>query len=53
MGAVSGHWAAWQAAGVGVAQKQDEERRAKQDVAEEIVEDLVTETNIKREPASA
>jgi hypothetical protein len=34
-------------------QKQDEERRAKQDVAEEIVEDLVTETNIKREPASA
>jgi hypothetical protein len=50
---VSGHWAAWQAARVEVAQKRDEERRAKQNVAEEIVDDLVTETNLKREPASA
>jgi hypothetical protein len=50
---VSGHWAAWQAARVEVAQKQDEERRAKQNVAKEIVDDLVTETNIRREPASA
>src|SRR6476661_7964285 len=50
---VSGHWAAWQAARVEVAQKQDEERRAAQDVPEEIVEHLVNETNLSRDPASA
>jgi hypothetical protein len=41
---VSGHWVAWQAARVEVAQKQDEERRASQDMSEELVEHLVTET---------
>jgi hypothetical protein len=50
---VSGHWAAWQAARVEVAQKQDEDRRAAQNIPEEIVEKLVAETNLSREPASA
>jgi len=49
---VSGHWAAWQAARVEVAQKQDEERRAKQNVAEDIVDHLVTETTLNREPST-
>lgn len=50
---VSGHWAAWQAARVEVAQKHDEKRRAKQNVAEEIVDHLVAETDLSREAASA
>jgi hypothetical protein len=50
---VSGHWAAWQAARVEVAQKQDKDRRAAQNIPEEIVEQLVAETNLSREPASA
>jgi hypothetical protein len=49
---VSGHWAAWQAARVEVAQKQDEERREKQNVAEDIVDRLVTETTLNREPST-
>jgi hypothetical protein len=49
---VSGHWAAWQAARVEVAQKQEEERREKQDVAEDIVDQLVTKTTINREPST-
>jgi hypothetical protein len=48
---VSGHWAAWQAARVEVAQKQDEDRRAAEDVPEDIVDHLVAETNLSREPA--
>jgi len=49
---LSGHWAAWQAARVEVAQKQDEERLEKQNVAEDIVDRLVTETTISREPST-
>ena len=49
---VSGHWAAWQAARVEVAQKHDEERRATQNVAAEIVDHLVAETDLSREAAS-
>jgi hypothetical protein len=45
-------WAAWQAARVEVAQKQDEERRAERNVAEEIVDHLVTETTLSREPSA-
>ena len=48
---VSGHWAAWQAARVEVAQKQDEDRRAAEDVPEQVVDHLVAETNLSREPA--
>jgi hypothetical protein len=35
---VSGHWSAWQAARVEVAQRKEEERRAAEDMAGEIVE---------------
>jgi hypothetical protein len=48
---VSGHWAAWQAARVEVAQKLDEDRRAAENVPEQIVDHLVAETNLSREPA--
>jgi hypothetical protein len=48
---VSGHWAAWQAARVEVAQKHEEDRRAAEDVPEQVVEHLVAETNLSREPA--
>jgi hypothetical protein len=48
---VSGHWAAWQAARVEVAQKQDEDRHAAEDVPEDVVDHLVAETNLSREPA--
>src|SRR6476620_4571494 len=49
---VSGHWAAWQAARVEVAQKQDEERRAAEDVPEQVVDHLVAETTLNREPST-
>jgi hypothetical protein len=48
---VSGHWAAWQAARVEVAQKEEEDRRAAQNVPEDIVDRLVTETTLRRKPA--
>jgi hypothetical protein len=50
---VSGHWAAWQAARVEVAQKLEEDRRAAEDVPEDIVDHLVAETDLSREPASS
>jgi hypothetical protein len=45
---VSGHWSAWQAARVEVAQKKEEERRIAEDMAGEIVERVVEETDVKR-----
>jgi hypothetical protein len=50
---VSGHWAAWQAARVEVAQKRDEDRRAGQNISETIVEHLVAETTLSRERETA
>jgi len=47
---VSGHWSAWQAARVEVAQKEEAERRAEQDVADDVVEKIVEETDVNREP---
>lgn len=47
---VSGHWSAWQAARVEVAQKEEADRRAEQDVAEDVVDKMVEETNVDREP---
>jgi hypothetical protein len=43
---VSGHWSAWQAARVEVAQKEAEEQRA--DVADEVVDALVERTTVQR-----
>ncbi len=48
---VSGHWSAWQAARVEVAQKREAEKRA--DVASEVVEELVSSTTIEPLPQSA
>jgi hypothetical protein len=47
---VSGHWSAWQAARVEVAQKRDAERREREDVPEQVVERIVDETDVSREP---
>ena len=43
---VSGHWSAWQAARVEVNQQAEEERRSEQDVAGEIVERIMSETEV-------
>jgi hypothetical protein len=45
---VSGHWSAWQAARVEVNQQKEEERRAAEDIAGDIVERVVEETNVQR-----
>ena len=47
---VSGHWSAWQAARVEVAQQAEADERAEQDVAADIVDKLVAETTIQPEP---
>jgi len=43
---VSGHWSAWQAARVEVAQQQEAEKREAEDIAGDVVERLVTETDV-------
>jgi hypothetical protein len=43
---VSGHWSAWQAARVEVAQAEEQEKREKEDVAGEVVERIVEETEV-------
>jgi hypothetical protein len=45
---VSGHWSAWQAARVEVNQNREAEERAEQDVAEDVVEKLIAETDVAR-----
>jgi hypothetical protein len=44
---VSGHWSAWQAARVEVNQAQDQKRRDKQDIAGDVVERIVQDTEIR------
>jgi hypothetical protein len=44
---VSGHWSAWQAARVEVNQAAEEEERAKEDLAGEIVERVIETTDVK------
>jgi hypothetical protein len=44
---VSGHWSAWQAARVEVNQEIAEHRQEQQDVAGEVVERIVAETDVK------
>jgi hypothetical protein len=48
---VTGHWSAWQAARVEVKQNQEAEERAKRDVAEDVVQKLIAETDVA--PADA
>src|SRR6478736_3715594 len=42
---VSGHWSAWQAARVEVAQKEEAERREQEDIPGEVVKKIVDHTN--------
>lgn len=46
---VSGHWSAWQAARVEVAEKKEEERKVAEDTAGEIVERVVEETTVEKQ----
>ena len=43
---VSGHWSAWQAARVEVAQEAEAKQRADQDVAQEVIDKMVEETQV-------
>jgi hypothetical protein len=45
---VSGHWSAWQAARVEVAQALEQERQRKEPVEEKVVEKIVEETNVEK-----
>ena len=49
---VSGHWSAWQAARVEVNQAREARERQKQDIPGEIVERLVTETDLQSTPVN-
>jgi hypothetical protein len=46
---VSGHWSAWQAARVEVNQQKQAEQQAAEDIAGDVVERVVEETDVKRE----
>ena len=48
---VSGHWSAWQAAGVEVKQEQEAEDRASADLPGEVVERLVEQTDVDPQPS--
>ncbi|HEX6662995.1 MAG TPA: hypothetical protein VF025_04925 [Gaiellaceae bacterium] len=50
---VSGHWSAWQAARVEVAQQQEIERQKDEPVEERVVDKLVTETDVERSPTES
>lgn len=48
---VSGHWSAWQAARVEVNQQKDAEKRDAADVAGEVIERIVEETDVNPQPS--
>lgn len=45
---VSGHWSAWQAARVEVAQAKEQKKHEEEDVAADVVERVVQETELNR-----
>jgi hypothetical protein len=45
---VSGHWSAWQAARVEVAQEREAERLRNEPVEDKVVEKIVEDTDVKR-----
>jgi uncharacterized membrane protein len=47
---VSGHWSAWQAARVEVNQQAEEKQRESEDVAGDVVQRMVAETDVSAEP---
>ena len=44
---VSGHWSTWQAARVEVNQQQDIEARASEDIAGDVVKEVIAKTNVE------
>jgi hypothetical protein len=48
---VSGHWSAWQAARVEVRQHEEAEQSKDRDLADEVVQAMVTQTSVKPERA--
>ena len=50
---VSGHWSAWQAARVEVEQQKEAEERRDEDVPGDVVERIVDETDLNKEPSPA
>jgi hypothetical protein len=49
---VSGHWSAWQAARVEVKQREEERKRAEEDLAGDVIKRIVAETDVQpAEPA--
>jgi len=49
---VSGHWSAWQAARVEVNQQQEAESREREDLPGEIIQRMVSETDVQTEAPS-
>jgi len=49
---VSGHWSAWQAARVEVNQDLDAKKRSKEDVAQDVVDKIVDDTDVSASPKS-
>src|SRR6476646_8994657 len=47
---VSGHWSAWQAARVEVNQDIEAKKRSKQDIAQDVVDKIVTDTDLTATP---
>jgi hypothetical protein len=45
---VSGHWSAWQAARVEVAQEREAERQRREPVEEKVIDKLVDETTVEK-----
>ncbi len=50
---VSGHWSAWQAARVEVAQQEEAKRREDEDIPRDVVNELVRKTTIEPDPRPA
>lgn len=50
---VAGHWSTWQAARVEVAQQRQIEAEKSHPIEQRVVQRIVEETNVDREPASA
>jgi hypothetical protein len=50
---VSGHWSAWQAARVEVAQDEELKRQREDPVEERVVEKVLDETDVERSPTAS
>jgi hypothetical protein len=49
---VSGHWSAWQAARTEVKQEEDERKREQENVADQVVQEVLEKTELQRDPSS-